>query len=91
MVLRVAKVKRFDPGRPLVPLRKSLRGSGDVLDLVLPQVLVSLVHISHDDRDVLKPAIVAARVGRRRTASRDQELSELNTFVSQLQPRDARP
>ena len=45
---------------------------------VLAQPRVRAVHVAHDDRDVLEPAIVAARVGRHRPPARRQVLGQLD-------------
>jgi len=49
---------------------------------VLPQPRVGGVHVRHDDRDVLEPAVVAARVRRHRPAARGQELGELDLLAA---------
>ena len=59
-----------------------------VLDAVLAQPRVGRVHVADDDRDVLEPAVVAARVGRHRPAARRQVLGQLELLVAEPQPDD---
>ena len=56
--------------------------------LVLPQPAVSLVHVAYDDRHVLEPAIVTARVGRNRPAFRCQVFGQLDELVAESHPYD---
>src|SRR6185437_2932282 len=56
VLVRIAEVKRFDAPRILVPVRQTLWTSRSVLDFVLTQQCVRLVHVARDDRNVLKPA-----------------------------------
>ena len=60
------------------------------------QPSVRAIHIADDQRYVLKPAIVAARIGRRGPALRRQVLGELDELIAetqsgsaQAQPEDA--
>ena len=55
-----------------------------MLHFVLPQPRIGLVHIAHDDRDVLKPAIIAAGIDRNRPTLGREIFSELNVFIAQL-------
>src|SRR5436190_20187974 len=58
MILRITKVKSLDTCSGRIPCRQSLRAGRNVLHLVLAQLFVRLVHISHNDGDVLKPVVV---------------------------------
>ena len=64
MVIRVAEIKGFDAGGGLVPFGNRLRAGGRVTHPVLTQVLVGPVHITDNNGNVLKPAVVAAGVQR---------------------------
>ena len=89
MILRVAKIKRLDARRAFVPFRQRLRRGRDVLHLVREQPRVSRVHVAHDDRDVLKPAVVAARIRRDWSARVAGMLRERDAFVAEFQFRHA--
>ncbi len=52
---------------------------------------IGLVHVRHDDRDVLKPAIVAARIHRNWPSLRRQVFGEFDGFVAKFHPDDSRP
>src|SRR5262245_39462094 len=84
MVFRILEVKSPDAAGVRIPVRQRLRSGGDVLNLVLSQLLIRLVHVAHHDGDVLKPVIVAARVGRHRL-SLHRMLRKGDKLSSQLQ------
>src|SRR5690349_17327273 len=54
-----------------------------MLHLVFAEPLVSAVHIADDDGNVLKPSIVAARIGGRGPSSRGQELRQLDVLLTE--------
>ena len=54
-----------------------------MLDSVLPQPRIGLVHVADDDGDVLEPAVVGAHVRGNRAAARDEVLRELDEFIAQ--------
>src|SRR5215510_9999450 len=60
VLIGIAKVKRLDAARVFVPVRQALWTSRSVFDFILSQQCISFVHVTGDDRDMLKPAIVAA-------------------------------
>ena len=62
-----------------------------MLYLVLAQQGVSLVHVADNDCNVLEPAIVAARVNRKRPSPGSEELDELNVLIPQAQPHSSQP
>src|SRR5437016_1923737 len=85
MAVRVAKIKCADAAGVLVPIGQSLRAWRSVLYFVPAQPSVRAVHIPDDQRYVLKPAIVAARIGRRGTAFRRQVLGKLDELIAETQ------
>src|SRR6266404_1815115 len=91
VTIRVTEVEGKDASGTFVPVGNSLRTGRGKLDVVLAQTLVGLVHITNDDRDMLKPMIVAARVDGNRAALGSQILNQLNMFVAQLHPDHAGP
>ncbi len=87
--VRIAKVECLDAACVFVPIGKTLRASGSVFDLILAQQRVRFIHIAGDDRDVLEPAIVTARINRHWTALRRQILSQFDKFLAQLHAHHA--
>src|SRR6266478_7049991 len=83
MLVRVLKIEGRDAGSVLVPVRKPLRPGRSVLNFVLPQPGVRLVHIADNDGDVLKPAIVAARIDGDWSTFRRQVFCELDELVAE--------
>src|SRR5882672_9414820 len=73
--VRIAKIESFDAARVLVPVRQPLRTSRGMLDFVLAQQAVRLLHVAGDDCNVLEPAIVTAGVRRNWPAFRRKILS----------------
>src|ERR1043166_3283691 len=62
VLVGIAEVKSFDATGVLVPIRQPLWTGGSMFDFVLAQPGVGPVHVAGDDGNVLKPAIVAARI-----------------------------
>jgi hypothetical protein len=91
MAVGILKKERLDSTRVLVPVRQALGAGRGVLDLLYAEVLIRLVHVAHDDGDVLKPAVVAARVERDWPTARRQELSQVKELRAQLHPDDSHP
>ncbi len=60
VLIGIFEIECPDSSGILVPLRQRLRSRGCVLDSVLTQPLVRLVDIRNNDRNVLKPTIIAA-------------------------------
>jgi len=81
------KVEGLDPSSVRVPSRQRLRTGGHELDLVLLPHREGLVHVGHDDRNVLERAVVAARAHGARPAAWHQVLAELDLLVAQSEPR----
>jgi hypothetical protein len=50
---------------------------------------VRTIHVTDDDGDVLKPAVIAARIGRHGPALRRQEFGQVDDFVSQTHANNA--
>src|SRR6516225_3698481 len=82
MAVRVLEIKRPNAGSGSDVLWKSLRASRNRRHLVLPQPCISAVHVTGYDGDVLKPAVVAAGIGRHKVPFWRQILSELNELFS---------
>ena len=57
-----------------------------MLDLRITQPLVRAPHVAYDNGDVLKPAIIAARVGGNRAALRPCELHKVDVFIPEAHP-----
>ncbi len=85
----IAEIERRDSARVLVPRGQGLRAGRGVRDAVRAQRRVRAVHVAHDDRDVLEPAVVAARVRRDRAALGREELPQLEGLGPEREPRDA--
>src|SRR5712692_4622383 len=85
VLIGVLKVESFDAARVFVPIRQPLRTGGGVLDFILSQNRVGVVHVADDDGDVLKPDVVALGINGNGTALGSQKLQKLNGFTSQLQ------
>src|SRR5215470_9843385 len=49
----------------------------------ITQAVVGATHVAYDNGDVLKPAIIAARVGRNGPALPPRELHEVDVFVAE--------
>src|SRR5687768_6110402 len=84
VLVRVTKVKSFDTTGVLVPVGQTLWTSGSMFDFVFTQQSVSLVHVTCDDCNMLKPTIIAPRINRNRTTLRCQVLSQFNKLFAQL-------
>ncbi len=89
VMVRILEVKRLYARCIRVPFGQCLRSCGCILDFVLSQLLICPVHIRHDDRDVLEPAIVASRVGGDRPAFRRQIFRQFDRLISELNADDS--
>src|SRR5574341_252323 len=89
MAIGIAEVKRANAGRGFVPIRNALRAGGSVLHFKFAQALISLVHVAYDNRNVLKPSVVAAHVHRNRPAFRSEIIHQLDKLLSKPQTRHA--
>src|SRR5262245_41356538 len=58
---------------------------------MLAEPLISAIHVAEDQRNVLKPAVVAARVDRDGTPLRGQVLGQLDDLVPEAQPGPPQP
>src|SRR5215475_2033113 len=83
VAVRILEIESLNAGCGLVPIGNPLRAGGGVLYFVGAQLLVGLVHIAHDDSDMLEPLIVAARVRGDRSASRREIFAELDQLIAQ--------
>src|SRR5205085_10524852 len=91
MAVGIAKIKCANATGVRVPVRQPLRSWRSMLHLVFPEPLVCLIHVADDNGDVLKPAVIAARIDRGGTSFRGQILGQLDEFVAELQARAAEP
>src|SRR6266496_1050536 len=89
MVLRVTKIERLDSAGVLVPVWQRLRRGRDVLYLVLEQSRVSFVHVAHDNRDVLKPAVETSRVLWDGSAFLSKVIRQRDVFTAKFEQRHA--
>src|SRR6266496_1878992 len=74
VLIGIAKIERFNASSGFDRRRQRLWTGRDELHLQCPQFLEGLVHIAHDDRYMLKPKVVAARIGGNRPARRSEIL-----------------
>src|SRR5580765_41021 len=86
MAIRILEVERRDARRVLVPVRKALWSRRSVFYLVLTQPGISLIHVANNDRDVLKPPIITARINWDRAPLRGEILGEFDKFVVEPHP-----
>src|SRR5829696_4812671 len=89
MPVRIAEIESANSTGVPVPIGQPLRTWRSVLHFVLAQPLISLVHIADNQRYMLEPAIVAARVDGRGTPFWRQVLRQLDELVAQAQARAA--
>src|SRR5262249_3013140 len=82
----IPEVEGFDAGGIDIPLEKARRAGGDLLAMRIPQPRVRALHVASDNGDVLKPAVIAARVGGNRAASRPWELHKVDVFTPEPHP-----
>src|SRR5262249_20032626 len=90
VLVRIFEVEGFDSSRILVPLGQRLRTIGCVFYLVLSEPLICFVHVRHNERNVLKPTIVAPRIDRDRPALWRQIFSQFDRLISELHANDPR-
>src|SRR5215469_637895 len=83
VTIRVTEIKSLDSAGVRVPVWKALRATRCVFHVEAAQACVGCRHIAHDDRDVLKPAVVAARVERDRSAAWRQELLQFQVLITE--------
>ena len=62
-----------------------------MLDTVFSQNLIGLIHVAHDDGDVLEPAVVAARIDRYGATLGREVLGQLDLLVTQAQSSHSHP
>src|SRR6266516_3372125 len=91
VLVGIAKIKCFDSSGGGERCRQRLGPSRDELHFERAQFFKCLVHVAHDNRDMLKPKIVAARIHWNRPPARCEILSEIDKFISESHPHDAHP
>ena len=91
VLVGIAKIERLNPGSGFDRRRQRLRTSRDELHFQRPQFFKCLIHVAHDDSDVLKPKIVAARICGNRPAGRSQILRQIEIFIPELHPHNPHP
>src|SRR5215510_6039342 len=89
VAVRILEVKSLDAGRGLVPVGNPLPASGGLPYVVRAELLVGLIHVAHDNRNVLEPLIVAARVSGYRSAFGRKVFGEFDGFVAQPHAHDS--
>src|SRR6266540_7190973 len=89
MPVGVAEIERADAAGVRIPIGEELRAWRCMLDLVFAQPAIGTIHVAHDDRGVLKPAIVAMGVSRDGASFGREVLGEFENLVAEAQPRDA--
>ena len=83
VLVGIAKIERFDSGCGFDRRRQRLRSGRNELHFQRAKFLESFVHVSYDDRNVLKPKIIAAGISGNRPAGRCQILRQVEKFISQ--------
>src|ERR1051326_4277318 len=83
MCIWILEVERRDARCVLVPIWKALWPRRSVLYLVLAQPGIGLIHVADNDRDVLNPPIIPARINWDRAAFRSEILGEFDKFVAE--------
>ena len=83
MPVRIAEIKCRNICRLLIPDRQGLRNTRHKADVRVSHAGVGLIHIGNDNRDMLKPAIVAARIGRIRPPYRRFILREIQALAAE--------
>src|SRR5208282_279423 len=83
MFVRVLEIERRNARRVLIPVGKSLWTGRSIFHFVLSQAGIRFVHVTDDDRDVLKPTVVTARIHWDRPAFRRQIFREFDEFVAE--------
>src|SRR5262249_48438955 len=89
--IRVLEVEGTNPAGLWVPIRQPLWARRNVDDAGALQPRIRTVHVADDDRDMLEPAVLAARVGGNRPSAGREEFQELNALVAQPHLHDAQP
>ena len=89
VLIGIPEVKRPNTGCSLIPIGNPLGTGGGMLNLVIPQPSVSTVHITHDNGDMLKPAVVTARIPGYGATFGGQIFGQLDNFAPQLDTHDA--
>lgn len=82
MPVWITKIKGLDTAGVGIPIREPLRPGESMLHLVLSQPTISLVQVVNNAGDVLKPAIVRARIDRDRSSGRSEVLESLDTLIA---------
>src|SRR6266513_2487175 len=91
VLVGITKIKCFDSSGGGERCRQRLGPCRDELHFERAQFFKRLVHVAHDNRDMLKPKIVAARIHWNRPPARCEILCEIDKFISELHPHDAHP
>ena len=89
MIVGVVEVVCFDAASIRIPLRQCLRIGRDLAYFVFAKACISGVHIADNDRDALKPSVIALRVGWNLPPRRGTVLYELNRLQAKAQRRHA--
>src|SRR5207244_3496565 len=89
MVVRIPEIEGADPAGVGVPVREALRRWRHPPHAVRLEHGVGAVHVAYDDRHVLEPAVVAARVRRGRTARRSGPGHQLQRVDAEPEANDA--
>src|SRR6266540_597965 len=91
VLVGITKIKCFDSSGDGERCRQRLGPGRDKLHLERAQFFKCLVHVAHDNRDMLKRKIVAARIHWNRPPTRCEILGKIDKFISELHPHDAYP
>src|SRR6266568_4006051 len=91
VLVGITKIKCFDSSGGGERCRQRLGPGRNELHFDSAQFFERLVHIAHDNRDMLKPKIVAARIHWNRPPAWCEILCKIDKFISELHPHDAHP
>jgi hypothetical protein len=89
VTVEIAKIESLDTASLRIPFGQRLRSAGDVLHVVVAKPAIRLVHITHDDSQVLKPEVVAVRVCWDWPPLRSEILRELDLLTAESQASGA--
>src|SRR4051794_2872436 len=82
MAVGILEIEGANARGSFVPLRYGLWARRRELNSVLPKPCICLVHIANDDGDMLKPQIIASRIGGDRPSSWRKILSQFQLLVA---------
>src|SRR5438105_14080455 len=83
MVVRVFEIECANPGCAFIPVRQTLRRRRGVPHIVLPEPAVGAIHVADDNRNMLEPPVIAARVCRNWPSLWSKELGQFDLLLAE--------